>query len=89
MPESKAKIYHLTRSNLHEQVYDVLKEMIADQRFNPGGSINVEQLTRELGVSRTPVWEAVRRLEQEGIVVHTPYKGIRVRELTRKTAIEL
>jgi len=89
MAEPKAKTYRLVRSNLHEQVYGIMKEMIADQRFNPGGTVNVEKLSRELGVSHTPIWEAVRRLEQEGIVVHTPYKGIRVRELTRKTAIEL
>ncbi len=82
-------MYPLPRTNLNSQVYDVLKEMIADQRFNPGSYINVEQLTHELGVSRTPVWEAIRRLEQEGIVVHTPHRGVRVPELTREMAVEL
>jgi DNA-binding GntR family transcriptional regulator len=83
------KITPLVRTNLNSQIYQILKEMIADQRFNPGGSINVEQLTHELDVSRTPVWEAIRRLEQEGIVVHAPHKGVRVRELTREMALEL
>ncbi len=63
--------------------------MIADQRFNPGSYINVEQLSQELEVSRTPIWEAIRRLEQEGIVVHTPHKGVCVRELTQDMALEL
>lgn len=83
------KEYRLVKTNLNSQVYDILKEMIADQRFNPGSYINVEKLTHELGVSRTPIWEAVRRLEQEGIVIHTPHKGVKVRVLTRKTALEL
>lgn len=89
MAESANKEYRLVKTNLNSQVYDILKEMIADQWFNPGSYINVEKLTHELGVSRTPIWEAVRRLEQEGIVIHTPHKGVRVRELTRKTALEL
>lgn len=83
------KKYRLVKTNLNSQVYDVLKEMIADQRFSPGSYINVEGLTHELGVSRTPIWEAIRRLEQEGIVVHTPHKGVRVREFTKEMAVEL
>jgi len=89
MPIAKAKVYRVVRTNLNAQVYDILKEMIADQRFAPGSSLNVEQLTQELGVSRTPIWEAVRRLEQEGIVAHTPHKGVRLVELTRQMALEL
>ena len=89
MSEHKMKSYRLVRTNLNSQVYIILKEMIADQRFNPGGYINVEKLTQELNVSRTPIWEAIRRLEQEGLVVHTPHKGVRVRELTQETALEL
>jgi DNA-binding GntR family transcriptional regulator len=89
MTSEPAKITPLIKTNLNSQIYQILKEMIADQRFNPGGVINVEHLTHELGVSRTPLWEAIRRLEQEGIVVHTPHKGVRVRELTREMALEL
>ena len=89
MSVTKNKTYRVVKSNLNTQVYDILKEMIADQRFLPGSSLNVEKLTQELGVSRTPIWEAIRRLEQEGIVAHTPHKGVRVVELTRKMALEL
>jgi DNA-binding GntR family transcriptional regulator len=89
MANQEAGMYPLPRANLNSQIYDILKEMIADQRFNPGTYINVEQLTHELGVSRTPVWEAIRRLEQEGIVVNTPHRGVRVPELTREMAVEL
>lgn len=89
MPRAKTKVYRVVRTNLNVQVYDILKEMIADRRFAPGSSLNVEKLTQELGVSRTPIWEAIRKLEQEGIVVHTPHKGVRLTELTRQMAIEL
>jgi DNA-binding GntR family transcriptional regulator len=89
MPEAAEKPYKVVRTNLNAQVYGILKEMIADRRFAPGSYINVEKLTEELGVSRTPIWEAVRRLEQEGILRHTPHKGVHVRELTRKMALEL
>ena len=89
MTDPENKEYRLVRTNLNSQIYDILKEMIADQRFNPGSYINVEQLTHELRVSRTPIWEAIRKLEQEGIVIHTPHKGVQVRELTRKMVLEL
>ena len=87
MPTKKS--YRVDRTHLNKQVYDILKNMIADRRFVPGSSLNVEQLTQELGVSRTPIWEAIRRLEHEGLVRQTPHKSVRVVELTRKTAIEL
>jgi len=89
MPRAKTKVYRVVRTNLNVQVYDILKEMIADRRFAPGSSLNVERLTQELGVSRTPIWEAFRKLEQEGIVAHTPHKGVRLIELTRQMALEL
>jgi DNA-binding GntR family transcriptional regulator len=89
MPRAITKVYRVVKTNLNAQVYDILKEMIADKRFTPGSSLNVEKLTQELGVSRTPIWEAIRRLEQEGIVVHTPHKGVRLVELTRQMALEL
>jgi DNA-binding GntR family transcriptional regulator len=89
MKREQAKITPLIKTNLNNQIYQIIKEMIADQRFTLGGYINVEQLTHELGVSRTPLWEAIRRLEQEGIVIHSPHKGVRVRELTREMALEL
>ena len=89
MVKTENKAYRLVKQNLNTQIYDILKEMIADQRFNPDSYINVEKLTHELGVSRTPIWEAIRRLEQEGIVVHTPHKGVKVRALTRQMALEL
>lgn len=75
--------------NLSERSYFRIKKMISDYRFSPGSRLNVEQLARGLGTSRTPVWEAVRRLEQEGLVRNIPNRGVFLVELTRETAIEL
>ena len=75
--------------NLSERSYYRIKKMISDYRFSPGSRLNVEQLARDLGTSRTPVWEAVRRLEQEGLVKNIPNRGVFLVELTRKAAIEL
>jgi DNA-binding GntR family transcriptional regulator len=75
--------------NLSERAYFRIKKMISDYRFSPGSRLNVEQLARDLGTSRTPVWEAVRRLEQEGLVKNIPNRGVFLVELTRQAAIEL
>ena len=75
--------------SLSERAYFRIKKMISDYRFSPGSRLNVEQLARNLGTSRTPVWEAVRRLEQEGLVKNIPNRGVFLVELTRQAAIEL
>ncbi len=79
----------LKRVTLKEQAYQALREMIRSYRFTPGGWINVEQLAKELGVSRTPVWQALKQLEGEGLVRHEPNRGIRMVEMTREMAVDL
>lgn len=74
---------------LSSKVYSSLKDMIADYRFQPGARVNVEQLTRELGVSRTPIWEAIRRLEQEGLLKNIPNRGVFMIEITLEKAFEI
>ena len=79
----------ISKQALRGQVYEKLHEMIENRRFSPGERINVEKLTEELGVSRTPVWQAVGLLEKEGILVYNPYKGVFINKLTKKQAVEL
>jgi DNA-binding GntR family transcriptional regulator len=79
----------INRQNLSSQVYSILKEMIVNHRFRPGVRLNVEQLTKQIGVSRTPVWEAVQRLIQEGLLKSIPNRGVFMSELTPEMAIEL
>jgi DNA-binding GntR family transcriptional regulator len=75
--------------NLSERAYFRIKKMISDYRFSPGSRLNVEQLARDLGTSRTPIWEAVRRLEQEGLAKNIPNRGVFLVKLTHEAAIEL
>jgi len=77
------------REKLSNKVYVVLKEMIANHRFEPGARLNVEQLAKEFGVSRTPVWEAVGRLEQEGLLENIPNRGVFMAVLTAEIALDL
>jgi DNA-binding GntR family transcriptional regulator len=79
----------IVRERLSNQVYLILKEMIANYRFQPGVRLNIEQLARELGTSRTPVWEAVHRLVQEGLLVNVTNRGVFIVELSPQSALEL
>lgn len=78
----------INREHLRDQVYTRLRDMI-DHRLPPGTRINVEKLSKDLMVSRTPVWEAIHRLIQEGLLTNIPNRGVFISELTPESAIEL
>ena len=61
-----------------DQLYDHLRARIVAGSLSPGGRI-VERALTSLGVSRTPIREALKRLEQDGLVVCLPHRGYRVR----------
>ncbi len=84
MPDSR-----LQRLTLKEQAYRTLRDMIASHRFSSGKWINLEQLSKELGVSRTPIHQAMKQLEQEGLVTHVPNQGIRMAVMTLEMAQDL
>ncbi len=79
----------LERLTLKKQAEKALREMIASYRFTPGKWINVESLAKELAVSRTPVWQALKDLEKEGLVTHEHGKGIRMVHMTLEMACDL
>jgi DNA-binding GntR family transcriptional regulator len=58
------------------KIYRMIREKIVLYRYQPGLRINVEELTRELGASRGSVWEAIRRLQQEGVLQNIPNRGV-------------
>jgi len=66
----------LVHESLGERVYRSIRDLILSQAYPPGFKLNVEQLCRNLGVSRTPVWDAMRRLETEGLVSTVPRHGV-------------
>jgi len=65
----------LRRQLLRDEVYDALLDMLLEQRLAPGGSLSIDGLARELGVSPTPVREALAFLEHTGLVTRTALKG--------------
>lgn len=79
----------LRRSSLTDGVYESLLEAIVTGRLSPGAELNAVTLSRELDVSRTPVTEALRRLEHDGLVEHVTNRKSRVARFTRRDVIEL
>ena len=69
-------------TNLRDQTYDIIKNMIILREIEPGKKINEEHIAKEIQVSRTPIREALCRLENEGIVKIIPRRGAFVADLT-------
>lgn len=69
---------------LRELVFESLREAIITAQLKPGERMMEIQLAEEMGVSRTPVREAIRKLELEGLVVMVPRKGAYVAGLSLK-----
>ncbi len=64
--------------SLRHHVLQTLREAIITGQFQPGDRLVEEELCQQLGVSRGPVREALRQLEQEGLVVSFPYRATEV-----------
>ena len=69
---------------LRDLVFSAMREAILNGQLKPGERLMEVQLAEEMGVSRTPVREAIRKLELEGLVVMVPRKGAYVAGLTLK-----
>ena len=74
---------------LREVVYETLREAIRNGALTPGERLMEIQLAEELGVSRTPVREAIRKLELERFVVMLPRRGTYVANLSLKDINEV
>lgn len=69
-------------SSLSDMVYHHLYEAITDGRYHSGDLLIEMKIAEELGVSRTPVREALKQLEREDLVVSLPNRGVMVRGVT-------
>ena len=74
---------------LRDIVFDALRESIITGRLAPGERLMEIQLAEDMGVSRTPVREAIRKLELEGFVAIIPRKGTYVAGLSMKQITEV
>jgi len=80
MPIPK-KIQPVEKSRVSDQVYDNLKRWIIDGNLRPGEDLKDAELAVRLGVSRTPVREAMKQLESEGLVYTAASRWTRVAEI--------
>jgi DNA-binding GntR family transcriptional regulator len=71
----------LRRPVLVDDVHEAIKAMIMDHALAPGARVSIDGLARELGVSPTPVREALARLESAQLVVKEPQRGYRTTSL--------
>ena len=69
---------------LRDVVFNTLRQAILRGELEPGERLMEIQLAQKLGVSRTPIREAIRKLELEGLVVMIPRKGAEVAHITEK-----
>ena len=77
------------RTNLRDQIYDILKRRIVLRQIESGKKINEEDLAKSLGVSRTPIRETLLRLEHEGIVKIIPRRGAFVVSQSKEKVMDL
>ena len=69
---------------LRDVVFNTLRKAILRGELKPGERLREIQLANKLGVSRTPIREAIRKLELEGLVLMIPRKGAEVAQITEK-----
>jgi GntR family transcriptional regulator, rspAB operon transcriptional repressor len=81
--------FPLDRTDLTERTYAVLKDRILTRRLEPGSRISVPEISSALGVSRTPVTDALKRLATEGLVEIIPRRGTFVTGLSASDVCEL
>lgn len=74
----------MAKTNLKTLAYNTIKEKIITCKYAPGTFLNEEILTEELKISRTPIRDALSRLEQEGLIEIKSKKGITVTILSIK-----
>ena len=74
---------------IRERAYEYLKTSILSGRINPGERLTEEHLARELGMSRTPIREALHKLESEGLIKPLPTRGFVASQDSREEVEEL
>jgi DNA-binding GntR family transcriptional regulator len=73
---------------LKEDIFDVLHEKVIAGIYKPGDWLRQEDIATQLGVSMTPVREALDLLVSAGLAERVPYRGVRIREMSTKDVVE-
>ena len=72
----------LNTKSLREQVYEYLRDEINNRKLLPGATININEISQQLGISKTPLRDAIIQLEIEGFVTILPRRGVIVKKLS-------
>src|SRR4051812_17670668 len=68
---------------------DTLRQAILEAHLPPGAPVIQSEVARQLGISRAPLREALRELEEEGLIVNIPFRGAFVSTIDRRSLDEL
>src|SRR3954463_11258924 len=82
VPMNEHAISPIVRHSLHDELVGRIRDMIIEGQLEPGSRIHEGQLGQALGVSRTPLREALKFLASEGLIDLVPGRGANVRALT-------
>jgi DNA-binding GntR family transcriptional regulator len=74
---------------IREEVFLSLRNAILKGQFKLGERLVEKELAKKMGISRTPIREALRKLDLEGLVKYTPRKGVIVAGVSAKDALEI
>lgn len=79
----------VARDALTDRSYELLRDRIIDGRLAPDERLQIDRLSKDLGVSHTPIREALNRLASDRLVSLEPYKGFRVTPLLDASSLRL
>src|SRR5512138_3274243 len=87
-PQTTEETEFIQKRPLKEDIFDVLHEKIISGTYKPGDWLRQDDIATQLGVSMTPVREALDLLVSAGLAERVPYRGVRVREMSTKDVVE-
>lgn len=89
-PKSAGKFAWLqARATTPDGVYRVLRAAILDGSVPPGGQLREAQIAADLGISRSPLREALTKLDEEGLIVRVPFRGAFVAQVSAQDVAEI
>ena len=89
MMNAPAAVVEAPESGAHQTAYAYIKEEILALRLKPHSRLNANELAARLGISRTPVREALSRLEHDGLVQRESVGGFRVHAMSLKEIVDV
>jgi len=79
----------ISRTSLHAEVTERVRQLIVESKIQPGQRVPELELSQDLGVSRTPIREALKVLASEGLVELLPLRGAIVKKFSAKDAADM